>query len=225
MAMRGLAHWRGGHAEVGRSLGELRWTWGTSNEVWIVERGDIDMGEAGGAWGKLNGREERWADVEKLVRALPDTAPMNHSQAPCARGGLGPWHACGPRTPSVQSPGGHRRLAGSLKSAESILVPPMRRPCHSEGSSGAPVVGGVYTTCVSPGLNRRIGGSPGLRWDAPRRAKPTAPRPFGPNYGGLLDPSGHQPLKTNKPPGPVWLRLGGIGARLAKAGKLLGPSG
>ena len=58
-----------GHAEVGRSLGEPRWTWGTSNEVWIVERGDIGMGEVGGAWGKLNGREEPWADVKKLARA------------------------------------------------------------------------------------------------------------------------------------------------------------
>ena len=83
MAMRGLAHWRGGHAEVGRLLGELRWTWGTSNEVWIVERGDIDMGEAGGAWGKLSCREERWADVEKLAKG-----PRGGGARPAKAGGL-----------------------------------------------------------------------------------------------------------------------------------------
>ena len=65
-----------GHAEVGRSLGELRWAWGSSNKVWIVERGDIGMGEAGGAWGKLNGREEPWADVKKLARARGGPGPV-----------------------------------------------------------------------------------------------------------------------------------------------------
>ena len=76
MAMRGLAHWRGGMRKLGGHWGSSDGRGGSSNEVWIVERGDIGMGEVGGAWGKLNGREEPEADVKKLARARGGPGPV-----------------------------------------------------------------------------------------------------------------------------------------------------
>ena len=134
MAVRELAPWRGAHAEVVRSLGESGWARGSAGEVWIAGWGDIDMGEVGRTWGRLDGPGELRADVGNLgrppsdsVRFLSPHAPEDCSEMPK---GLHEWPRRAPRRPKSAP-----RSPEEAPSRRFLLTP---TPSLSSSSSSSP---------------------------------------------------------------------------------------